>query len=390
MEGIQLQRREYRTRSGAVMKEKIIEELKKARSKDLTFSSGRILGSMCTRPHPIAVKAYRMFIETNLGDPGLFPGTKEIEDRVIKMIGSMLHAPESMGGRMTSGGTESNLTALWISKKMSGKREVIVSESAHFSFVKASSLMGLKIKVLPSKNYVADAEMLRKAISRDTACVVGIAGTTNLGLIDPIEEMGEICEKKDVFFHVDAAFGGFVIPFLQEMGYTKKKFDFEVNGVSSISVDPHKMGMSVIPSGILLLRKREWLDVISVESACTHTRKQMSILGTRPGASAAATYAVMKYLGKEGYMDVVKRCMAATAYAEKKLTEEGFELVVKPETNLIGVKVKDAGKIAEKLSAIGWKVGVDEENGFIRIVFMPHVKKRLIGEFVKDFKSVLS
>jgi len=371
------------------MKEKIIEELKKARLKDLTFSSGRILGSMCTRPHPMAVKAYRMFIETNLGDPGLFPGTREIEDKVIKMIGNMLHAPEGMGGRMTSGGTESNLTALWISKKMSGKKEVIVPESAHFSFMKASSLMGLKIKVMPSKNYMADAEMLRKTISRDTACVVGIAGTTNLGLIDPIEEMGEICEEKDVFFHVDAAFGGFVIPFLREMGYTKKKFDFEVNGVSSISIDPHKMGMSVIPSGVLLLRKREYLDVISVESVCTHTRKQMSILGTRPGASAAATYAVMNYLGKEGYMDVVKKCMDATRYAEKKLTEEGFELVVKPETNLIGVKVKDAGKTAEKLSALGWKVGVDEENGFIRIVFMPHVKKRLIGEFVKDFKSVV-
>jgi len=390
MESIQLQGRRHKVRSGRLKKEKIIEELRKARSKDMTFSSGRILGSMCTSPHPIAVRAYQMFIETNLGDPGLFHGTKEIEEKVIKMTGRMLHAPPSAGGKVTSGGTESNLTALWIFRNISKKKEVIVPESAHFSFIKASSLMGLKIKVLPSKNYVADAGMLKKYIGRDTACVVGIAGTTNLGLIDPIEKMGEICEEENVFFHVDAAFGGFVIPFLREMGRLKKKFDFDVKGVSSISVDPHKMGMSVIPSGVLLLRKKEWLDAISVESACTHTKRQMSLLGTRPGASAAATYAVMKYMGKEGYRKVVEKCMDVTSYAERRLKEEGFELVAEPETNLLGVKVDNAREVAENLSELGWKVGVDEENGFIRIVFMPHVKKRLIGEFVNDFKSVVS
>lgn len=372
------------------MKEKIFDELKKIGSMDLTFSSGRILGSMCTRPNPVAVKAYRMFIETNLGDPGLFPGTLEIENKVIKMIGKMLHATGSFGGIMTSGGTESNLTALWIFKKMSKKREVIVPEYAHFSFKKASSLMGIRIKTLPSKDYVADAGKLKSMMNRNTACIVGIAGTTNLGLIDPIEEMSEICEKKDVYFHVDAAFGGFAIPFLREMGYTQKKFDFELDGVSSISVDPHKMGMSVIPSGVLLLKERKWFDAISVEPTCTHTKKQMSLLGTRPGASVAATYAVMKYLGKDGYLKVVKKCMDTTFYAAKKLKASGFGLVVEPETNVVGIKVEHAGRVAKKLSEIGWKVGMDEKNRFIRIVFMPHVKKKLIGEFVTDFKSVVS
>ena len=368
----------------------IFERLRAARERDFTFSSGRILGSMCTLPHPVALRAYRMFMETNMGDPELFPGTRAVEEEVMDMVGSMLHAPAASGGRMTSGGTESNLTALWIFRSMSGRNEVIVPESAHFSFRKASSLMGMKLRVLPSKNHVADAKKLGKMINRRTACVVGIAGTTDLGLIDPIEEIGDICKDENVYFHVDAAFGGFVIPFLRKMGITGKKFDFEVGGVSSISVDPHKMGMSVIPSGILMLREREWLDAISVESTCTHTRKQMSLLGTRPGASAAATYAVMKYMGEEGYTEVVRKCMDVTEYARRKLLQAGFELVEKPEMNLIGVRVENARDVAGKLSDRGWKVGVDEENGFIRIVFMPHVKKRLIGEFVKDFKSVVS
>ncbi len=372
------------------MKKKIFEKLKDARSKDMTFSSGHILGSMCTRPHPVAVEAYRMFMETNLGDPGLFPGTREVEEDVIKMVGKMFHAPESLGGQMTSGGTESNLMALWVFKNISGKKEVIVPESAHFSFRKASSLMGLKVKILPSKNRIADAGSLRDMISSDTACVVGVAGTTNLGLMDPIEEMGEICMDENVYFHVDAAFGGFVIPFLQKMGVIREKFDFEVSGVSSISVDPHKMGLSVIPSGVLITKEKEWFGAISVNSACTHTGNQMSILGTRPGAAAAATYAVMKYLGDDGYMKIVKRCMDITRYAEKKLKEEGFELVTEPRMNVIGIKLGNAGEIAGRLSGSGWKVGVDAENGFIRIVVMPHVKKKLIGEFVKDFKSVVS
>lgn len=372
------------------MREEIFKTLRDARSRDFSFSSGRILGSMCTLPHPVAVRAYRMFIETNMGDPGLFSGTEEIERKVLKMVGDMLHAPGGFGGRMTSGGTESNLTAMWIFKSMSGKNEVIVPESAHFSFRKASSLMGMKLKVMPSKNHVADVSRLEKMVSSKTACVVGIAGTTDLGLIDPIEKMGEICADSNVYFHVDAAFGGFVIPFLRKMGLTTKKFDFEVDGVSSVSVDPHKMGMSVIPSGTLLLRDGRWMDAISVESTCTHTRKQMSLLGTRPGASAAATYAVMKYMGEEGYMGVVEKCIGITRYAERKLSDAGFELVVKPEMNLIGVRVENAVEAAAGLSERGWKVGVDEENGFIRIVVMPHVKKRLIGEFVKDFKSVVS
>jgi len=102
-------------------REKIFGRLRDARERDFTFSSGRILGSMCTLP-----RAYRMFMETNMGDPELFSGTREVEEEAIDMVGRMLHAPLASGGRMTSGGTESNLTALWIFKNMSGRNEVIL------------------------------------------------------------------------------------------------------------------------------------------------------------------------------------------------------------------------------------------------------------------------
>ena len=65
---------------------KILRELQNYRDKDFTFSSGHILGSMCTQPHNIAKETYMKFLETNLGDPELFPGTKEIELKLISFI----------------------------------------------------------------------------------------------------------------------------------------------------------------------------------------------------------------------------------------------------------------------------------------------------------------
>lgn len=370
------------------MKQKILQELQRFHAKDYTFASGRILGSMCTQPHPTAVEAFIRFIETNLGDSELFPGTRELEQIVVNRVGELLAAPTGFGGCMTSGGTESNLTALWLYTTRTGRREVIVPEHAHFSFAKAASLMNLDIQLLPLYNHVADVNQLKDAVTDDTACVVGVAGTTALGLIDPIEEMSAICYEKEIPLHVDAAFGGFVIPFLHKLGLSDKRFDFSLPGVSSIAVDPHKMGLSVIPAGMLVLRDQAWWHNIEVESFCTHTKRQFSLLGTRPGAAAAATYAVIEEIEWSGYCAVVAECMETVAYAAQQLTDAGYALVVKPELNLLAVQVCDPRDVADRLAKKNWKVGVDDPHGCIRIVCMPHVKKTLIDDFISDLQSV--
>ena len=119
---------------------KILKELDAKKEKDYSFSSGRILGSMCTQPHPIAKEAYLKFLETNLGDPEIFPGTKEIESKLIAFISDLVHAPKTSGGQIVSGGTEGNITAMWIAKQLNRKKEVILSESAHFSFKAGKSV----------------------------------------------------------------------------------------------------------------------------------------------------------------------------------------------------------------------------------------------------------
>lgn len=357
----------------------VIDALKKAKQEDIKFD--KILGSMCTMPHEIAIKAYEMFIETNLGDYELFKGTKSLEEKAIEWVARLLHAPSSYAGLITSGGTESNITALWIFKKLSNKKEVLLPKQAHFSFEKASSLLDLKLKYIDC-NFYMKAKDVKGNISKDTACVVTIAGNTSFGYIDEIEEIAEICDEENIFLHVDAAFGGFVAPFI-----SKKIFDFRTK-ISSICIDAHKMGMSCIPCGFLLLRNKKWLEEIKIRSKCTHTKFQFTLLGTRPGAAAAAAYAVMHYLGYDGYKEIAQRCMDVIWHLAKLLDKKNIEYV-KPELNLLAIKVKNAEEVARKLSLHGWYVGIDEENEIIRIVAMPHVTKEMINKFVDDLEKVI-
>ncbi|MFA5102515.1 MAG: tyrosine decarboxylase MfnA [Candidatus Thermoplasmatota archaeon] len=364
-------------------KQKIFEELTRLQQRDFCFSSGHILGSMCTVPHPIARDAYLQFLETNLGDPELCPGTKEIESRYLAFISQLLHAPATAAGQIVSGGTEGNITAMWIAKQLSGKKKILLPTSAHFSFQKIASLMDMKLVEIPVTNeYVMDVAKLKKKIHPTTAAVVGLAGSTELGTIDPIPELAELCAEEHLFFHVDAAFGGFVIPFLKDLHYHVPEFDFRLKGVCSISIDSHKMGYAAIPLGTLMVRKKHWLGSISVESPYISSEKQVGILGTRSGAPVAAAYAVAEYLGYGGYRKMVQSCMQVTQYTQQRLTELGLHLVMKPTMNVLGVKLKKPAGVVKKLSEKGWRVNKIERLSCIRLVLMPQITKQIIDEFI--------
>ena len=367
---------------------KILKQLQTFKEKDFTFSSGRILGSMCTQPHPIAKKAYIEFLETNLGDPELFPGTRKIELKYISFISNLLNAPKAASGLIGSGGSESNITAIWIAKKLSGKKEIIAPISAHFSFEKISSFMDIKLTYIPlNKDYTMDIKTLKKKINNNTAAVIGLAGSTELGTIDQIYEISQICNDQNIFLHIDAAFGGFVIPFLKKLGYKVNDFDFKIKGVDSISIDAHKMGYSAIPLGALIIRNKKWLNEISVETPYISIKRQAGILATRSGGSVAAAYAVAKYLGKEGYKNLVKKCMSNTRYMEKKINDLGLSFVIKPTMNVLGIKIKKPAKLVNKLTYYGWKVNNMERLSAIRLVIMPHITKKIVDNFIPDLEK---
>lgn len=375
-----------------ITKQEISEKLKEFKREDMTYKSGRILGSMCTCPHEVGIGAYYMFLESNLGDSGLFKGTRKMEKEVIQMLGELL-GKKDICGHIITGGTEANIMAMRAARNSSnvGNPEIIVPKSAHFSFKKAADMLCLKIREAElDENYCIDVNSVKELISDKTVAVVGVAGTTELGVIDPIEELSKLCNEKNIYLHVDAAFGGFSIPFLKYAGYDLPKFDFSLEGVCSITIDPHKMGLAPIPTGGILFRDRSYLESISTETPYLTDKEQFTIVGTRMGASTAATWALLKYFGKEGYAEVAKGCMEVTKYLADAIEKSGFKLITKPQLNIVAFKSDEMeiDKIVNELDKKGWAVSVSSYPKAIRIVVMPHVKLKHVEEFIDDLSEI--
>ncbi len=371
-------------------KEAVESLLQEKKRKDLAYE--KILSSMCTYPHEIAAYAYKMFLESNLGDSGLFQGTKEMEDEVIRMIGALL-GNENAFGYIATGGTESNIQAIRAirnRKRREGLSEmnIIVPETAHFSFDKIADILCIEVrKAALDEQLRVDVNSVEELIDDKTIGVVGIAGTTEFGQIDPIKELSVIAKEKGIFLLVDAAFGGFVIPFLEE----RYEFDFSLEGVSSISIDPHKMGMSTIPAGCILFRDESYLDELAVPTPYLTTKGQFSLIGTRSGASAAATYAVLKYLGREGLKEIVGECMRLTRMLVRGAKAIGVSPVIEPVMNVVTLSfpAAEVERVANALEERGWRVSITRVPKALRLVIMPHVKEETVKLFLEDLADVV-
>ncbi|MHC1756181.1 MAG: tyrosine decarboxylase MfnA [Methanosarcina sp.] len=381
----------------------IFSYLENAKSEDTDYY--RVLSSMCTHPHKIAVEANRLFIEANLGDLGLFAGARRLEQEVVRMLGELLHAPSidvssggscesSVCGYLTTGGTESNIQAVRGMKnlvtagkeRLKGTPNIVIPESAHFSFDKVADMMGIEVRRASlDSEFRVDMASVEGYINENTIGLVGIAGNTEFGQVDPIDKLSELALENELFLHVDAAFGGFVIPFLEK----PQPFDFKVPGVTSIAIDPHKMGLSTIPSGAVLFRSPSFLDSLKVNTPYLTTKSQFTLTGTRSGASAAATCAVMKYLGHEGYRKNVQYCMQLTVKLITEARKIGFEPLLEPVMNVVALKVPDPDLVREQLlERFGWNVSITRTPRALRLVLMPHNTPEDINIFLRDLKTV--
>ena len=372
----------------------LFEELDARLATDWTFSSGRVLGSMCSVPHPVATRAFERVFEANIGDEGLVPALAQLEREAIGQFGSWWGRPEA-SGRIVTGGTEANVLALWTAKTLAGptRREVVVPESAHYSFDKAASLMDLKLVKVPVGNdHRLDPAAVEAALTERTCAFIGVAGTTALGAVDDVFALAELARRRRVYFHLDASFGGYVLPFLAEAGSPAQVFGWP-EGLSSLSADPHKMGRGPVPSGMILWRDDELARSSAVEVGYLSggRLRQNTLVGTRSGASVAAVWAVQRHLGRSGYAEVVRTAMqTAQALTEALKAVAGAEPVFEtPPLNVVGVRTpgRETGAVVAELRRRGW--ALSQWDGFFRVVVMPHVTEPVLKAFVADLKEVL-
>lgn len=374
----------------------VINELNSILDMDITGFSGHPIASMSTIPHQLGAEVFSRTMERNAGRLHSFKSSARIEQEVIEMIADLLHLNRPYG-TTSSGGTESNILAMLAmreSKKKIKKPEIIAPKTVHSSIDKAAWILGIKlVKIGLDKQFKVNTRLIEKRISENSVGIIATAGTTYLGQIDPIDDIGLIAGENRIPLHIDAAFGGFVIPFLHDLGLGRHPFDFDVKGVTSISVDGHKMGLAPIPSGCLIFRSKRHLNAITrkIPYLPGASSKQTSLLGTRPAGSVLATWAIMKHFGRSGYREMVRSCMKLTQLGKERVEENPLlELVIDPVMNILGIKSREVplNVIVLEMEKRGWRMVTSPLPHSLRLVIMPHVTTGAMNAFFNDLDDV--
>ncbi|NHN47510.1 tyrosine decarboxylase MfnA [Halostella sp. JP-L12] len=340
----------------------------------------RVLSSMCTEPHPAAREAAERFLATNPGDPGTYPTVAELERRVVDDLGTITGLDDP-AGYVASGGTEANLQALRVARNRSDAESpnVVAPESVHFSFQKAAGVLDVDLRLAPvDDDYRADVAAVSDLADEETALVVGVAGSTEYGRVDPIPELGAVADEVGALLHVDAAWGGFVLPF------TDREWNFSHAPVDTMTIDPHKVGQAAIPAGGFLARDESLLDALAVDTPYLESRGQATLTGTRSGAGVASAAAAIDALWPAGYREQYERSQALAEWLADALADRGYD-VVDPVLPLVSADVPDREFAA--LRDEGWRIartGADE----LRVVCMPHVTREMLEAFVGDVDAI--
>jgi tyrosine decarboxylase/aspartate 1-decarboxylase len=335
----------------------------------------RVLTSMCTEPHPEARQAAERFLATNPGDPGTYATVSELENEAVEMLGTVTGLPEP-AGYITSGGTEANIQAVRIARNRAGtdNPNIVAPTSAHFSFRKAAEVLGVELRTAPTVEHRTDIEATKRLVDTDTVAVVGVAGSTEYGAVDPIPALADIATDAGALCHVDAAWGGFYLPF------TDHAWQFAHADIDTMTIDPHKVGRAAVPAGGLLARNRSLFDELAIDTPYLESASQVTLTGTRSGAGVASAVAAMEALWPAGYREQYDRAMANAEWVADALAVRGHE-VFGPELPLVAANL--SVPMTDELRDRGWRVsktGADE----LRIVCMPHVTRSMLRSFVAD------
>lgn len=344
-------------------------------------SFDRVLSSMCTEPIPAARRAASEFLATNPGDPDTYPTVHQLEQETVAMLGDIVGLDDPYG-YVASGGTEANIQAVRAARNRSDTADpvVIAPESAHFSFQKAADVLDVELRLAGvTDDGRADVDAVADRVDEDTVLLVGVAGTTEYGRVDPIPALADLANDVGARFHVDAAWGGFVLPF------TDEAWNFGDAAIDTMTVDPHKMGQAAIPAGGFLARDDATLDALAIDTPYLESTSQATLTGTRSGAGVASAHAAITAQWPEGYRDAYERASKLATWVTAEMRSRGFD-VVDPTQPIVAVDLPK--RIFEALTAEGWRLSRTAA-GETRLVMMPHVTRAMLESFVADIDEVL-
>lgn len=352
--------------------EKLVEILQRDVLPNTTaISSPRYFGLFNPAPLPVAVwvEAVCAALNQNAANWRNAPVTSVLEARVVRWLGDLIGYPSSSFGTLTSGGSEANLIGLKCARDrterrastrgMTGAGEPLVvyaSEQCHYSVVKSADILGLGRarvrKIDTDRQLHVRLDAVEAAIERDRhaglrpCCIVGVAGATSSGVVDPLDRLADLAERHAIWFHVDAAYGGGLAFSTRHRGRLRG-----IERADSVTIDPHKWMFVPFSCGALLVRDGASIlrDAFDISPEYLSERRghgedtaldffRYGQLGSRRG-SALTLWAALKTLGVAGYARIIDHQVALTRQLAERLDElDDFERLGEVETAVCCVR----------------------------------------------------
>lgn len=223
--------------------------------------------------------------------------------------------------------------------------------------------------------------------------ILGSMSSWAHGACDPIPALAEVASTRDVWLHVDACVGGMLAPFGRDLGRKITQFDFDLPGVSSISVDFHKYGYSAKGVSGLFFRDRNLAgsQTFVFDDWAAGLYRSPVVTGTRSGGSIASAWAVAKYLGRKGYLRRAAQVFKARDRIVESV-ESNSHLTLLGGADLgtvaIGSDTVDIFAVATRLAKAGWSVNSLTAPDGIQLVLGPIVDA-YIEAFVEDLEHAV-
>jgi sphinganine-1-phosphate aldolase len=343
-----------------------------------------------------------MFFHENALNPTAFPSLRQFESEVTAMAADMLGGDEHVVGNLTSGGSESVMMAVKTARDWARKArpeitqpEMLLPITAHPAFMKAAHYFDVKpVHISVASDYRADAEAARSLVTDDTILIVGSAPAYPHGVIDPIEELAALAQEKNILCHVDACLGGFMLPFVSELGYPLPAFDFQVLGVTSMSADIHKYGYAAKGASVVLYRNRELRlhQLFAYPDWPGGAFISPSMTGTRPGGAIAAAWAVIHFLGKEGYVEIARSTMRTTeALMQGIAAIPGLQILGKPHMSVFAF-ASDRHNVlvlADLMESYGWHMDRQHSPDCLHFMVTP-AHEGIVDVFLSDLQKAVT
>lgn len=370
---------------------------------------------------PEADKLIKEAANKNLIDEDEYPQLKVIEDRLIRMQANLFNVPKDCDpcGACTIGSSEAIMLGLlahkwtWRKKmKAAGKDyskpNIVFGAGVHTCWEKFTRYFDVEMRIIPMQTgkYTINSNDIEPLIDENTIAVGVVVGTTFTGQVDDVAGINKYLLKLkkeqglDIPIHVDAASGGFIMPFIDP----KFKWDFRLEQVRSINVSNHKYGMVYAGLGSIIFKDKSDLpeDLPFEINYLGGTMYNYSLNFSKSSSMLLAQYYMFLRLGKKGYKNIIRTIMSNAQYLEEKLMESKyFDLLTDTKyLPVVVVKLKDSQKysayeVSDSLRKFGWIVPAyalpanAQDTVVLRMVVKENFSRTLVDKFAKDILTVI-